>query len=191
MSTRPLPVPEICVIIPAYNEGDGMERALTTIAQMLQTVTEDWEIIVIDDGSQDDTYARVCHYAQHEARVKGLSFSRNFGKEAALLAGLKHSLARAAITIDADLQHPPELIPAMLAKWRDGAKIVHAVKRSRKTDSFGKRVAALTANRIISRLGGINIHNSSDFKLLDREIIDILIHQLPERERFFRGSPVG
>lgn len=180
-------LPEISVLIPAYNEGEGVERALTTIAEILEKVSSNWEIIVIDDGSRDNTYQRICHYAQQECRVKGLSFSRNFGKEAALLAGLKYSQGRAVIAIDADLQHPPELIPEMLAKWRDGAKIVHAVKRNRKTDTLAKRMAAATVNQIISRMGGINIHNSSDFKLLDREIVDILVYQLPERERFFRG----
>jgi len=181
------PFPEITVLIPAYDEGEGLERALSTIAGILETISKDWEIIVIDDGSRDNTYERVCRHAQTESRVKGVSFSRNFGKEAALLAGLKYSQGRAVIAIDADLQHPPELMPGMVAKWRDGAKIVHAVKRNRKADSLGKRLAALTINQIISRMGGINMHNSSDFKLLDREIVDILAYQLPERQRFFRG----
>jgi len=187
MNSPLFPSPDISVLIPAYNEGEGLERALATVAQILETVSGEWEIIVIDDGSRDNTYERVGLYAQTDARIKGVSFSRNFGKEAALLAGLKYSRGRAVIAIDADLQHPPELIPEMVSKWRDGAKIVHAVKRSRKTDSLGKRLAALTVNQIISRMGGINILNSSDFKLLDREIVDILVHQLPERERFFRG----
>ncbi len=187
MNTPLAKLPDISVVIPAYNEGEGVDRALATISGILQTVPGNWEIIVIDDGSRDDTYERVCLYAQTEPNVKGVSFSRNFGKEAALLAGLKYSRGKAVIVIDADLQHPPELIPEMLAKWHNGAKIVHAVKRSRKTDSAGKRLAALAVNKIISWLGGINIHNSSDYKLLDREIVDILVNQLPERERFFRG----
>ncbi len=187
MNTASLQKPEISVLIPAYNEGEGMERALNTIASILDTIDSNWEIIVVDDGSKDNTYKRICLYSQTEPRVKGVSFSRNFGKEAALLAGLKYSQGKAVIAIDADLQHPPELIPEMVAKWREGAKIVHAVKRSRKTDSMAKRFAAFAINQIISRMGGINIHNSSDYKLLDREIVDILVYQLPERERFFRG----
>jgi len=179
--------PEVSVVVPAYNEGDGLGRALSTVAGILETCVQDWEIVVVDDGSRDNTYAQICAYAEADPRVKGVSFSRNFGKEAALLAGLKYSTGKSAIVIDADLQHPPELIPDMLARWREGAKIVHAVKRSRKTDSFAKRFAAKLVNKVISSLGGINIHNSSDFKLLDREIVDILVYQLPERERFFRG----
>ena len=181
------PQPEISVVIPAYNEGEGVERALATIAAVLASCARDFEIVVVDDGSRDNTYARVCRYAATDARVKGVSFSRNFGKEAAVLAGLKYAHGKAVIVIDADLQHPPELIPEMVAKWREGAKIVHAVKRSRKTDSLPKRFSAWAVNQLISRMGGINIHNSSDYKLLDREIVDILAYQLPERERFFRG----
>ncbi len=187
MNVTSLAKPEISLLIPAYNEGEGMERALNTIVNILDTIGNDWEIIVIDDGSKDNTYERIGLYSQSEPRVKGVSFSRNFGKEAALLAGLKYSQGKAVIAIDADLQHPPELIPDMIAKWREGAKIVHAVKRSRNTDSLAKRLAAFSINQIISRLGGINIHNASDYKLLDREIVDILVYQLPERERFFRG----
>ncbi len=179
--------PEISVVIPAYNEGEGIERALATIRQVLDNCSVNWEMIVIDDGSGDNTYARVCQFVQSDPRIKGASFSRNFGKEAALLAGLKFAQGRAVIAIDADLQHPPELIPEMVLKWRAGAKIVHAVKRSRQTDSVAKRLSAWAVNQIISRMGGINIHNSSDYKLLDREIVDLLVYQLPERERFFRG----
>ncbi|MDD5033778.1 MAG: glycosyltransferase family 2 protein [Methylococcaceae bacterium] len=182
-----MPPPEISVIIPAYNEGESLDRAIPIIREILDTCVKDWEMLIIDDGSRDDTYPRVCHFATEDARIKGVSFSRNFGKEAALLAGMKHAKGRAAITIDADLQHPPAMIPELIAQWRRGAKIVHAVKRSRKKDSLGKRFSAYLANKIISRMGGINIRNSSDYKLLDREIVDILAYCLPERERFFRG----
>ena len=181
------PLPELSVVIPAYNEGAGVEQALAAISGVLERCGTTWEIIVIDDGSRDDSYERICRFAQGDDRVKGASFSRNFGKEAALLAGLRYSRGHAVIVIDADLQHPPELIPELIAKWREGANIVHAVKRSRKTDSLGKRLSARAVNHVISRLGGINIRNSSDYKLLDRQIVDILANRLPERERFFRG----
>jgi glycosyltransferase involved in cell wall biosynthesis len=187
MHTPVVASPEISVIIPAYNEGLGVERALLAIAAVLETSATDFEIIVVDDGSRDDTYSRVCRCAASDTRIKGVSFSRNFGKESAVLAGLKYSQGKAVVVIDADLQHPPELIPQMLIKWRKGAKIVHAVKRDRKTDSLPKRLSAWAVNQLISRMGGINIHNASDYKLLDREIVDILVYQLPERERFFRG----
>lgn len=187
MSNPIISAPLVSVVVPAYNEGEGLDLAIATIGRVLESCGPAWEIVVVDDGSRDGTFERVCRLAAGDGRIKGVSFSRNFGKEAAMLAGLSHAQGAAVVLIDADLQHPPELIVEMLACWRSGAKIVHAVKRDRKTDGAVKRLAAWSVNQLISRMGGINIHNSSDFKLLDREIVDILVHQLPERERFFRG----
>jgi len=179
--------PIISAVIPAYNESQGLSGAITHIAGILNACENAWEIIVVDDGSRDETYQQICQLSKAEPRIKGLSLSRNFGKEAAMLAGLAHAKGEAVIIIDADLQHPPSFIPEMVDKWRAGAQIVHAVKRSRDEDSAAKRAAAYCINQMISGLGGINVKNSSDFKLLDREIVDIIVDQLPERERFFRG----
>ncbi len=179
--------PVISAVIPAYNESQGIEEAIKQIAGFLDACESAWEIIVVDDGSRDPTYRQICRISQGEPRVKGITLSRNFGKEAAILAGLEHATGAAVIIIDADLQHPPGLIPEMIGKWRSGAQIVHTVKRSRTADSAGKKAAAYCINQLISNLGGINVNNSSDFKLLDREIVDIIVHLLPERERFFRG----
>jgi len=180
--------PVISVIIPAHNESQGIERAVKQIVDILTAcINNAWEIIVVDDGSSDDTYQKVRALSQLDARIKGIALSRNFGKENALLAGLDYAIGSAIITLDADLQHPPSFIPNMIAKWHAGAKIVHAVKRSREQDSAWKKFAASSINHLISGLGGINIKNSSDFKLLDREIVNIIIHQLPEKQRFFRG----
>jgi polyisoprenyl-phosphate glycosyltransferase len=180
--------PVISVIIPAHNESQGIERSVKQIVDILTAcINNAWEIIVVDDGSSDDTYQKVRALSQLDARIKGIALSRNFGKENALLAGLDYAMGSAIITLDADLQHPPSFIPDMIAKWHAGAKIVHAVKRSREQDSAWKKFAASSINHLISGLGGINIKNSSDFKLLDREIVNIIIHQLPEKQRFFRG----
>jgi glycosyltransferase involved in cell wall biosynthesis len=119
--------------------------------------------------------------------VKGVQLSRNFGKESALLAGLKTARGDVVITTDADLQHPPKFIPQLLDQWRDGTKIVHAVKRDRSTDGWIVRLRARIFNSLCSRLGGIDLRNSSDFKLLDRSVVEILVRELPERERFYRG----
>jgi glycosyltransferase involved in cell wall biosynthesis len=146
-----------------------------------------WEIVVVDDGSRDGTFDRLAEIARREPRVKGLRFSRNFGKEAALLAGLTHATGDAVITIDADLQHPPALIPQMIEHWRGGAKVVDAVKRSRDTDGWLMRVRARVFNALLTRLGGIRVENSSDFKLLDRIVVDTVVSLLPERRRFYRG----
>lgn len=179
--------PIISAVIPAYNENQGISEAITHIAGILNNCESAWEIIVVDDGSRDETYQKICQLSKFEPRIKGLSLSRNFGKEAAMLAGLAHAKGEAVIIIDADLQHPPSFIPEMVDKWRAGAQIVHLVKRNREDESVAKKAAAYCINQLISGLGGINVKNSSDFKLLDREIVDIIVHQLPERERFFRG----
>ncbi|MEI6269407.1 MAG: glycosyltransferase family 2 protein [Methylococcaceae bacterium] len=179
--------PVISTVIPAYNESQGLQEAITKIAAILDACEKNWEIVIVDDGSSDQTYQQVVQLSKAEPRIKGIALSRNFGKEAAMLAGLEYAKGEAVIILDADLQHPPSFIPEMIDKWRSGAQIVHAVKRSRKDDSAGKKAAAYCINQLISSLGGININNSSDFKLLDREIVDILVHRLPERERFFRG----
>jgi glycosyltransferase involved in cell wall biosynthesis len=179
--------PIISAVIPAYNENQGISVAVTHIAGILNACENAWEIIVVDDGSHDQTYQQICQLSKSEPRIKGLSLSRNFGKEAAMLAGLAHASGEAVIIIDADLQHPPSFIPEMVDKWRAGAQIVHLVKRSREDDSVVKKASAYCINLLISRFGGINVKNSSDFKLLDRAIVDIIVHELPERERFFRG----
>ena len=179
--------PEISAVIPARNESQGIVGAVQHIAQILDSCVQDWEIIVVDDGSTDQTYQKICELAQADNRIKGIALSRNFGKEGAMLAGLQHSTGKAVITLDADLQHPPHFIPAMVEKWQAGADIVHAVKNSRTNDSIGQRASAYCINQLISRLGGINVNNSSDFKLLDKKIVDVIVHQLPEKQRFFRG----
>ena len=179
--------PVISAVIPAYNESQGLKEAITKIAEILDACEKNWEIVIVDDGSSDQTYQQIVQLSKAEPRIKGIALSRNFGKEAAMLAGLEHAKGEAVIILDSDLQHPPSLIPEMIEKWHSGAQIVHAVKRSRKDDSAGKKAAAFCINQLISSLGGININNSSDFKLLDREIVDIIVHRLPERERFFRG----
>lgn len=179
--------PLLSVVVPAHNEAAGIEHTVDVLRTLLDTLGVLWEIIVVDDGSQDDTFARVRALGANDARVRGVRLSRNFGKEAALLAGLEASRGDAVVTLDADLQHPPALIPQMLAAWREGARIVHAVKRRRDTDSAWARWRARRFNALIKRLAGIDLDNASDYKLLDRTVVDILVRQLPERSRFYRG----
>jgi glycosyltransferase involved in cell wall biosynthesis len=177
----------ISIVIPAHNEAEGIEHAIQTIADIVAECGTDWEIIVVDDGSSDSTFDCVSTLSSTDNRIKALRFSRNFGKEAALLAGLKIAKGSAVITIDADLQHPPHLIPEMIDKWRSGAQIVDGVKCKRDHDSILVRLRALVFNTLLSRLGGIDVQNSSDFKLLDRVVVDTIIKKLPERRRFYRG----
>jgi glycosyltransferase involved in cell wall biosynthesis len=177
----------LSVVIPAHAEAAGIVHATNVIAQVLASCGMQWEIIVVDDGSPDGTFDRVRELFQRDARIKGLRFSRNFGKEAAILAGLRAARGDIVVTIDADLQHPPDLIVQMLEEWRKGAVVVDGVKRKREIDSVQARWRARLFNSVLTRLGGINLENSSDFKLLDRTVVDAITRMLPERERFYRG----
>jgi glycosyltransferase involved in cell wall biosynthesis len=180
-------LPLISVVVPAHNEAPGIAHATEVIGAVLEGCDVDWEIVVVDDGSRDGTFERVREVAAREPRVRGVRFSRNFGKESALLAGLNFASGDAVITIDADLQHPPSLIPQMIEAWRGGARVVDAVKRSRDTDGPLTRLRARLFNALLTKLGGIHVENSSDFKLLDRIVVDAIARMLPERRRFYRG----
>ena len=177
----------LSIVIPAHNEAAGIADALNTIKDALSSCGMPWEIIVVDDGSRDNTFDRLNELAQDDSRVKVIRLSRNFGKEAALLAGLRAAIGDAVVTIDSDLQHPPQLIPAMIDAWRKGANVVDAVKRSRQNDGVFTRLRASIFNSLFSKLVGINLQNSSDFKLIDRLIVDTLACDLPESQRFYRG----
>lgn len=178
----------VSIVMPAHNEEAVIERSIPEISAVLKGMNLNrYEIIVVDDGSRDTTYSLVKKISAQSPWVKGVQLSRNFGKESALLAGLKTARGQVVITTDADLQHPPKFIPQLLDKWRGGMKIVHAVKRDRSTDGLIVRWRAKAFNALCSKLGGIDLRNSSDFKLLDRSVVDILVRELPERERFYRG----
>jgi glycosyltransferase involved in cell wall biosynthesis len=177
----------LSVVVPAHNEAHGIAHAIDVILSAVASCGMQAELIVVDDGSQDGTFDRVKELAARDRRIKGLRFTRNFGKEAALLAGLRAASGSAVITIDADLQHPPALIATMIEQWRAGARVVDAVKRGRAGDGALTRLRAGLFNALLSRLAGINLRNASDFKLLDRVVVDAIARELPERQRFYRG----
>lgn len=188
LSEDPVVLPQLTsVVLPARNEAVGIAGAITKVAAVLDTCSSNWEIIVVDDGSNDGTFAVLQDVAKRDARIKGVRFSRNFGKESAILAGLRIARGQVAITMDADLQHPPELIPELIDRWRRGAMVVNAVKGSRQADSWITRLRAKCFNSVLSAFGGIDLKNASDFKLLDRRVIDAVVVDMPERERFYRG----
>jgi len=174
-------------VVPAHNEALGIVRAVGAMLQALASCGMWLEIIVVDDGSRDETFELVKDLSRKDARLKGLRLSRNFGKEAALLAGLRAASGDAMVTIDSDLQHPPALILEMIDAWRNGAMVVDAEKRGRKNDGAVARLASTLFHSFLSRLGGINLRNSSDFKLLDRSVVVAITRGLPERQRFYRG----
>lgn len=174
-------------MIPAHNEAVGLENTVSAIADAVGECVDDWEVLIIDDGSEDGTFDVIRSLAADDRRIRGIRLSRNFGKEAALLCGLRHSRGDAVVTMDADLQHPPELLPEMVARWKAGAKVVNGVKRDRTTDSRRIRARARLFNRVLSGLAGIDLKDASDFKLLDRVVVDTLVRDFPERQRFYRG----
>jgi glycosyltransferase involved in cell wall biosynthesis len=178
--------PVISVVVPAYNEAAGLARTVDQIVGELATLAVVWEVILVDDGSSDDTFAQICRLSMREPRIKGLRLSRNFGKEGALLAGLDRASGHAVLTMDADRQHPPSLIPEMFSRWRAGAKVVHGVKRNRRSDPLRQRLGAQLVSRLLAKWAALDVHNSADFKLLDRQVVEV-IRNLPERARFYRG----
>ncbi len=177
----------VSIVLPAYNEALGLGAAVESIRKVLHSSDVGYEIIVVDDGSSDATFKEIERLNASDGNIKGIRLSRKFGKESALLAGLRTADGAVAITMDADLQHPPELIPEMLKEWRNGAKVVHAMKRDRQIDGWFTRSSAALFNKLLSLTSGLNMRGASDFKLLDRTVINLLVDELPERGRFYRG----
>ena len=176
----------LSVIIPAYNEQETVERAYFTIHAILNREKIDHEIIFVDDGSTDLTYQKTEALAKENSNIRGLKFSRNFGKEAAISAGLAAAKGDCAVVIDCDLQHPPEKIVEMYRLWEQGYEIVEGIKSSRGEEKISYSFAAKAFYSIISSLIGFDMSNASDFKLLDRKVIDVL-NRIPERKGFFRA----
>lgn len=176
----------LSVIIPAYNEEASIERAYRTISEILKNEDIENEIIFIDDGSSDNTYKKIKALADVESNITGLHFSRNFGKEAAISAGLATALGDCVVVLDCDLQHPPEKIVEMYQLWEKGYEIIEGVKLTRGNESKLHGWAAKSFYSIISKVVGFDMSNASDFKLLDRKVVDVL-NRIPEKKGFFRA----
>ncbi len=175
----------LSVIIPAYNEEKCVKRAYHTISALMKEHHIDCEFIFIDDGSQDQTYQAIRELSLEQENIIGLHFSRNFGKESAISAGLAASGGDCAVVIDCDLQHPPEKIVEMYRLWEQGYEIVEGIKKGRGQEKKMHSIGAKFFYSVISRMAGFDMANSSDFKLLDKKVVDVL-NQMPERG-FFRA----
>ena len=179
-------MPVLSIVLPAYNEEQNIANTAHVLSAFLEEQGIDYELVFISDGSKDNTYAEILKAAAENPRIKGAQFSRNFGKEAGIFAGLELALGDAVIVMDCDLQHPPEAIPRMWEKWKAGAEIVEGIKSDRGKESLGYRLSAGLFYKIMSKLIKIDMNASSDFKLLDRKVVDVLL-ELPERNTFFRA----
>lgn len=175
----------LSVIIPSYNEEKCIKRVYDTIYSLLEENGIESEFVFIDDGSQDKTYEVISELSAEKENIVGLHFSRNFGKESAISAGLAAATGSCAVVIDCDLQHPPEKILEMYRLWEQGYEIVEGIKKARGSEKKMYSIGAKFFYSVISRMAGFDMANSSDFKLLDRKVIDVL-NKMPERG-FFRA----
>lgn len=176
----------LSVIIPAYNEQENIEKTADVIYTMLSKAGIDCEIIFVDDGSRDNTWALISALAEKSASFRGLKFSRNFGKEGAVFAGLRACRGDCAVVIDCDLQHPPEVMLEMYSLWEQGFEVVEAVKSSRGKESLVYKMFAKSFYKMMKSSSDVNLDRASDYKLLDRKAIDAL-NDMPERLTFFRA----
>ena len=176
----------LSVIIPAYHEGAMIPLTVQTLTRVLDGAGIDHELLFVDDGSRDRTWAEIEAASRQDRRVAGLHFSRNFGKEAAMFAGLERARGDCCVIMDCDLQHPPEKIPEMVKLWEEGYEVVEGIKEDRGEETGLHRFAARSFYGLISRATGMDMADSSDFKLLDRKVVDA-INRMPERKVFFRA----
>ena len=182
-STAPL----ISVVIPLYNEGSRVKELLSDLKSALRETGCRFEVIFVDDGSSDDTWAEIKNAGRMWPDLRAIRLSRNFGKELALCAGLERAHGNAVIVMDGDGQHPPSLLPLLIEKWRtSGADIVEGVKRRRGRESLTSKFGALTFYVILNKLSGFDLKGASDFKLIDRRVLDMWL-AMRERNVFFRG----
>ncbi len=179
--------PVLSVVVPVYREAAHLPVVLDAIEAALVQTGETYELICVDDGSPDDTWKVLSAEAPKRPNLRALRLSRNFGKESALVAGLSAACGAAVIVMDGDLQHPPALIPEMVKTWREkGVDVVEAVKERRGDESLLYKLFAHTYYRVFNRLSGLDLAGASDFKLLDRRVVDAW-RAMGERNLFFRG----
>ena len=176
----------LSVILPSYNEEKMIHIAAARLADILVGAGIEYELLFVDDGSSDKTWAEITSASEKDPHVVGLHFSRNFGKEAAMFAGLERAKGDCVVVIDCDLQHPPEKIVEMYRLWEQGYEVIEGIKEDRGEESGFHRFAAKSFYGLISKATGMDMSSSSDFKLLDRKVVDTL-NKMPERSVFFRA----
>ena len=177
---------KLSIILPSYNEEQNIENTYNVLSGLLSENDIDFELLFISDGSKDATYANICELAAKDERVRGAEFSRNFGKEAAIFAGLELAKGDAVVVMDCDLQHPPEVILQMVEKWREGAEVVEGIKSKRGKENPIHTMSTNIFYGLMSAFMKMDMKATSDFKLLDRKVVDSLL-SLTEKDTFFRA----
>jgi len=178
------------VAVPVFNEVESLPELYQRVREVMETLGEDWELILVDDGSTDGSTDIIQDLAKKDSHVRPVIFARNFGHQIALTAGLDYSRGEAVIVMDADLQDPPEVFPELIGKWREGYEVVYAVRKHRQGETFFKKLTASLFYRLINRITDVNLPlDAGDFRLLDRKVVDTL-NRMREKHRFPRGMTV-
>jgi glycosyltransferase involved in cell wall biosynthesis len=178
---------DLTIVVPLHNEAVNVDALCARLMSVLRSLGVIFEVVFVNDGSADDTLAKLLAASGREPTLKVVDLSRRFGKEAALSCGLAHASGRAVVTMDGDLQHPPEVIPELLARWREGYEMVYAVRRHRDDQDTESRMLARTFYWLFDRMSEVRLpRDAGDFRLLDRKVVDAII-ALPERSRFMKG----
>jgi len=182
--------PTFSIVAPVYNESGSLPEFYRRVKEVMEPLGETWELVLVDDGSKDNS-AEIMHaLAQQDPHVRPVIFARNFGHQLAVTAGLDYSRGQAVVMIDSDLQDPPEVIPELIAKWREGYEVVYAVRTEREGETWFKLFTAKLFYRLIYRITDVNIPlDTGDFRLMDRRVVTVL-GQMRERHRFLRGMSV-
>jgi len=182
--------PIFSIIAPIFNEIQSIPELYRRVKEVMDSISEPWELILVDDGSTDGSTGVIRELAEHDNRLRPVIFARNFGHQLAVTAGLDYSRGKAVVIIDSDLQDPPEVILDLIAKWREGYEVVYAVRTDREGESWFKLITAAVFYRLIYRITDVDIPmDTGDFRLLDRKAVNIL-NSMRERHRFLRGMSV-
>lgn len=180
-------LPTFSIIAPVYNEKDCLDILVSRISEVMDITKEPWELVIVDDGSQDGSTDIIRRLAKQDCRVRPVIFARNFGHQVAVTAGMDYSRGKAVVIIDADLQDPPEVILEMIERWKEGYQVVYAVRTEREGETWFKRTTASVFYRLIARITDVKIPlDTGDFRLMDRKVVDVM-GKMRERHRFLRG----
>lgn len=180
-------MPQLSVVVPVYNEAEVLDTLVERLVPVLERVATSWELVLVNDGSRDESWSIMQRLQAREPRITLLNLSRNFGHQPAISAGMDHARGEAVVVMDADLQDPPEVLEPMLARWREGYDVVYGVRSSRKDETAFKTLTARIYYRMLNRMSPVQIPvDTGDFRLMSRRAIDAL-SSMPERARYVRG----